>query len=117
MPSLIVHGSLLPFTGLNKQGAESLTCACERLHPETVNASFIVCDGARVLVQASEEKASALMRISAAEETATQAFEEVGNMRDEIADLRESLQKVQPLLLLLPYLTRRNHKQIFGVPL
>ena len=34
------------------------------------------------------------MRISAAEETATQAFEEVGNMRDEIADLRERLQKV-----------------------
>lgn len=38
------------------------------------------------------------MRISAAEETATQAFEEVGNMRDEIADLRERLQKVQLLI-------------------
>jgi len=46
-------------------------------------------------IQASEEKASALMRISAAEETATQAFEEVGNMRDEIADLKVRLQKVR----------------------
>lgn len=44
--------------------------------------------------QAVEEKASALLRISAAEDTATQAFEEVGNMRDEIADLRDRLAKV-----------------------
>jgi hypothetical protein len=43
-----------------------------------------------------EERASALLRIDAAEDTATQAFEEVGNMRDEIADLRDRLAKVPP---------------------
>ena len=48
----------------------------------------------RCLVQAVEERASALARITAAEETATQAFEEVGNMRDEVADLRDRLTKV-----------------------
>ena len=32
-----------------------------------------------------------MRRLSAAEATATQAFEEVGEMRDELADLRERL--------------------------
>ena len=47
-------------------------------------------------VQAIEERNSAQVRIAAAEDTATQAFEEVGNMRDEVADLKERLTKVRP---------------------
>lgn len=47
-------------------------------------------------LQATEERNSAQVRIAAAEDTATQAFEEVGNMRDEVADLKERLTKVQP---------------------
>ena len=46
------------------------------------------------LLQATEERNSAQVRIAAAEDTATQAFEEVGNMRDEVADLKERLTKV-----------------------
>ena len=46
-------------------------------------------------LQATEERNSAQTRIAAAEDTATQAFEEVGNMRDEVADLRERLTKVR----------------------
>ena len=42
-----------------------------------------------------EERNSAQVRIAAAEDTATQAFEEVGNMRDEVADLKERLVKVR----------------------
>ena len=45
-------------------------------------------------LQATEERDSAQVRIAAAEDTATQAFEEVGNMRDEVADLKERLTKV-----------------------
>ncbi|CAK0787929.1 hypothetical protein CVIRNUC_011151 [Coccomyxa viridis] len=45
------------------------------------------------LSKAVEERNSALVRIAAAEDTATQAFEEVGNMRDEVADLKERLVK------------------------
>ena len=45
-------------------------------------------------MQAVEERNSAQVRIAAAEDTATQAFEEVGNMRDEVADLKERLVKV-----------------------
>jgi len=40
------------------------------------------------------ERASAVRRLTAAEATATQAFEEVGEMRDELADLRERLAQV-----------------------
>jgi len=40
------------------------------------------------------ERASAVRRLAAAEATATQAFEEVGEMRDELADLRERLAQV-----------------------
>lgn len=47
-------------------------------------------------LQATEERNSAQVRIAAAEDTATQAFEEVGNMRDEVADLKERLTKVHP---------------------
>ena len=47
-------------------------------------------------MQATEERNSAQVRIAAAEDTATQAFEEVGNMRDEVADLKERLTKVRP---------------------
>lgn len=47
-------------------------------------------------MQAIEERNSAQVRIAAAEDTATQAFEEVGNMRDEVADLKERLTKVRP---------------------
>ena len=47
-------------------------------------------------LQATEERNSAQVRIAAAEDTATQAFEEVGNMRDEVADLKERLAKVRP---------------------
>ena len=47
-------------------------------------------------LQAVEERNSAQVRIAAAEDTATQAFEEVGNMRDEVADLKERLTKVHP---------------------
>ena len=47
------------------------------------------------VVQAVEERNSAQVRIVAAEDTATQAFEEVGNMRDEVADLKERLIKVR----------------------
>ena len=36
-----------------------------------------------------------MRRLSAAEATATQAFEEVGEMRDELADLRERLGQVR----------------------
>ena len=46
------------------------------------------------VMQAVEERNSAQVRIAAAEDTATQAFEEVGNMRDEVADLKERLVKV-----------------------
>lgn len=51
-------------------------------------------DGGWLCAQAMEERASAQVRIAAAEDTATQAFEEVGNMRDEVADLKERLTKV-----------------------
>eukprot|EP00884_Botryococcus_braunii_P015731 jgi/Botrbrau1/2841/Bobra.0125s0048.3 len=43
--------------------------------------------------QANKEKVQALMRLSAAEQTATQAFEEMGEMKDQVADLKESLKK------------------------
>ena len=46
------------------------------------------------VMQAVEERNSAQVRIAAAEDTATQAFVEVGNMRDEVADLKERLVKV-----------------------
>ena len=53
------------------------------------------------VMQAVEDRNSAQVRIAAAEDTATQAFEEVGNMRDEVADLKERLVKVHlpPLLM------------------
>lgn len=46
-------------------------------------------------MQANKEKVQALMRLSAAEQTATQAFEEMGDMKDQVADLKESLKKVR----------------------
>ena len=45
-------------------------------------------------MQASSEKVAALTRVSAAEATAEQAFTEVGDMRDQLADLRERLNQV-----------------------
>lgn len=44
--------------------------------------------------QASAEKMSALTRLSAAEATAEQAFMEVGDMRDQLNDLKERLNQV-----------------------
>ena len=49
-----------------------------------------------VLAQVTAERASAVRRLSAAEATATQAFEEVGEMRDALADLRERLAQARP---------------------
>lgn len=44
--------------------------------------------------QASSEKVQALMRVSQAEQTAEQAFEETGKMLDQVADLKDKVQKV-----------------------
>ena len=49
-------------------------------------------------LQASAQKVAALTRASAAEATAEQAFQEVGDMRDQLADLRDRLNQVCPPL-------------------
>ena len=45
-------------------------------------------------LQASGEKVQALMRVSQAEQTAEQAFEETGNLLDQVADLKDKVAKV-----------------------
>ena len=45
-------------------------------------------------MQTRASKVAALLRVSQAEDTAAQAFEEVGNMRDTVADLKERLAQV-----------------------
>ena len=52
------------------------------------------------LLQASGEKVQALMRVSQAEQTAEQAFEETGNLLDQVADLKDRIAQVKILLAL-----------------
>ena len=45
-------------------------------------------------VQVTGEKVQALMRMSQAEQTAEQAFEETGNLLDQVADLKDRVTQV-----------------------
>lgn len=78
-----------------------LVCHCnDPLSPSQKHTSiqgsiaFFTKSGCMSSAQASTQKVAALTRASQAETTAEQAFREVGDMRDQLADLRERLNQV-----------------------